>query len=71
MFEMTGIVYTDEDGRTWMWQLDLPASAVQQIETILSEYEHRGCSFECTITEDQEGENHGRYSKKNEQKSKL
>ena len=52
MFEMTGIIYTDEDGNTWMWQLDLPASAVQQIEAILGEYEHRGCSFECTITEE-------------------
>ena len=51
MTEMTGIIYEDEDGRTWMWQLDLPPAVKAQIEAILADYDTTGCSFECSVAE--------------------
>ena len=41
---MESIIYKHGDDDYAIWQLDLPESAIREIESILDKYRHRGCS---------------------------
>lgn len=47
--EMEAIVYKHGKNDYSVWQLDLPKEAIMEIENILNQYSHRGCSIRGSV----------------------
>lgn len=46
--ELYGIIYKHDADDFEFWQVDLPDSAIREIEEILDRYRNRGCSVRGT-----------------------
>lgn len=45
---LEAIVYRHGENDFELWELDIPQTAIDEIETILNKYRHRGCSVRGT-----------------------